>query len=113
MSGVALVDAPMIGRLTRLRGRLSSHWLASIFALTYLIVSILLGIALLNAPKVAGGTAAPVASTPTIYPDSTDNPTIPAPGSPDDSGATGTTTTTTTTQAPKTTTTTSSTPFVP
>lgn len=96
----------MIGRLTRLRGRLSSHWLASIFALTYLIISILLGIALLNAPKVPGGGAAPVASTPTIdYPDPTDNPGLPDPGAPDDSGATGTATTTTTTQAPPTTTT--------
>jgi membrane protein implicated in regulation of membrane protease activity len=102
----------MIGRLTRLRGRLSSHWLASIFALTYLLVSILLGVALLNAPKVAAGAAAPVASTPTIaYPDPTDNPAIPVPGTPDDSGTTGTTTTTTTTRAP--TTTTSPAPFVP
>jgi hypothetical protein len=101
----------MVGRLTRLRGRLSSHWLASIFAMTYLLVSILLGIALLNAPKVPGSTAAPVASTPKIdYSDPTD-PTIPDPGAPDDSGPTGTTTTTTTptTSSPAPTTA----PFVP
>jgi hypothetical protein len=65
MSGVARVDVPMIGRLAELRGRVSSHWLASAIACAYLLVSVVLGVAVLTVPKPAETAAAPAASTPT------------------------------------------------
>jgi hypothetical protein len=97
----------MIGRLTRLRGQLSSHWLASAVAVGYVVLSVALGIALLATPEVDGGGAAPAASTPTyIYEDdpTSDLPFLPEPA--DDSGPLATssappsTTSTTTTPPP-------------
>ena len=57
----------MIGRLAGLRGRVSSHWLASAIAGAYLIASVTLGITLLSAPSPEQDTAAPAASTPGLY----------------------------------------------
>jgi hypothetical protein len=77
----------MIGRLTRLRGRVSSHWLASSVAVAYLLLSVALGIALLATPKADGAGASPMASTPTyIYQgtQTTEPPFLPEPA--DDSG---------------------------
>ena len=61
----------MIGRLSGLRGTLSSHWLASAFAGAYLVLSLVLGVALLSMPKQANSATAPAAGVPTIvYEDS-------------------------------------------
>jgi hypothetical protein len=92
----------MIGRLAGLRGKLSSHWLASTFAAGYLLLSIILGVALLTAPVYSTGATAPVASTPTqIFQDTPIDEPNPAPDKADDSSARSTTTTT---QPPTTTT---------
>jgi hypothetical protein len=94
----------MIGRLSGLRGTLSSHWLASAFAGAYLVLSLVLGVALLSMPKDSGPAAAPVASIPTFaYQDSPTQAPAASPNSRDDSGAPRGTTTT---QPPTTTTTT-------
>jgi hypothetical protein len=87
----------MIGRLAGLRGTLSSHWLASAIAGAYLVLSLVLGVALLSMPKVPGPATVPAASIPTIvYEDSPTTPSTPLPttsADPDDSRP-GTTTTT-------------------
>jgi hypothetical protein len=95
----------MIGRLAGVRGKLSSHWLASVFAAGYLVLSIVLGVALLTSPASSTRAAAPVASTPTyIFQDTPTDAPIPVPNKTDDSGALSTTTTppppTTTTSRP-------------
>jgi hypothetical protein len=86
----------MMGRLAELRGRVSSHWLASAIALAYLLASVLLGAALLANPKTADSEAAPAASTPT-HEFSSSLP-APSPTRTDDSGSHGGATTTTTTR---------------
>lgn len=106
----------MIGRLAGLRGTLSSHWLASAVAGGYLVLSLVLGVALLSMPKAPGPGTRTAASIPTIvYEDSPTtespltslappSPLIPSPADPDDSGAAATATpptkTTPTTVAP-------------
>jgi hypothetical protein len=93
----------MIGRLTGLRGKLSSRWLASAFAAAYLVLSILLGVSLLTSPASSTQAAAPVASTPTyIFQDTPTTAPIPVPNKADNAGAlsTGTTPPTTTTSRP-------------
>jgi hypothetical protein len=67
----------MIGRLRGLRGKLSSYWLASTFAAGYLVLSVVLGVALLTAPVYTTGATTPMASTPTYtFEDTpTDGPT--------------------------------------
>jgi hypothetical protein len=81
----------MIGRVRRLRGKLSSHWVASTFAAGYLVLSVVLGVALLTAPVDAASVATPVASTPTyIFRDTPmDEPSL----VPDKAAADSTTTT--------------------
>ena len=87
----------MIGRLAGLRGTLSSHWLASAVAGAYLVLSLVLGVALLSMPKVPGPATVPAASIPTVvYEDSptSETPLTTSSADPDDSGtASGTTTT--------------------
>jgi hypothetical protein len=82
----------MIGRLRGLRGKLSSHWLASALAAGYLVLSIVLGVALLTAPVYTTGATAPVASTPTsTFEDLPPDPTTETGGGVDSSGAAATT----------------------
>lgn len=57
----------MIKRLAGLRGRVSSHWLASAVASGYLLASVALGVILLSRQDDVPSAAAPAASTPT-YP---------------------------------------------
>jgi hypothetical protein len=96
----------MIGRLAELRGTLSSHWLASAFAGAYLVLSLVLGVALLSMPKESSSATAPAASIPTFaYEDGPTRPPAASPDSRDDSA--GPRGTTTTTPSPTTTTTTS------
>jgi hypothetical protein len=88
----------MIGRLAGLRGTLSSHWLASAVAGAYLVLSLILGVALLSMPKEPGPAASPAASIPTIvYEDSPTEAPQSSPEDRDDSGTTGSPTTSTTT----------------
>lgn len=81
----------MIGRLAELRGTFSSHWLASAVAGAYLVLSLILGVALLSMPKQPGPAAMPAASIPTIvYEDSpTTAPPASSPHDRDDSSAPG------------------------
>jgi hypothetical protein len=78
----------MIGRLAGLRGALSSHWLASVIASAYLVLSLALGVALLSMPKATSPATSPAASVPTVaYQDS---PTKAPPASPDNRDDSGT-----------------------
>jgi hypothetical protein len=89
---VERVKVPLIGRLSGLRGRLSSHLLASAFVLSYLVISVTVGVSLLTAPKAAGGDTAPAPGPPVEShdPPPTTTMTLPGtPGSSDDSGAEG------------------------
>jgi hypothetical protein len=45
------VEVPIIGRVAGLRGRVSSHWLASAIAVAYLVSTVTLGVVLLSAPE--------------------------------------------------------------
>ncbi|HEV8562292.1 MAG TPA: hypothetical protein VGR06_38720 [Actinophytocola sp.] len=101
----------MIGRLAGLRGRVSSHWLASAIAGAYLLASVALGIALLSNPSPEQATAAPAASTPSLYFDENSPPPY-IPDIADDSRL-GRTTATTTTKPRPTTTTTAAPPSAP
>jgi hypothetical protein len=75
----------MIGRLAELRGRVSSRWLASAIAGAYVVLSLILGIALLSMPKPSSPGTIPAASVPTIVYE--DSPTeTPGPEGRDDSG---------------------------
>jgi hypothetical protein len=95
----------MIGRLAGLRGRVSSHWLASAIAGAYLLASVALGVALLSNPSPEQATAAPAASTPSLLFDENSQPPY-IPDIADDSRLGRTTATTTTKPRPTTTTTT-------
>lgn len=93
----------MIGRLSGLRGTLSSHWLASSFAGAYLVLSLILGVTLLSMPKQSDAASAPAERIPTIvYEDSpTQAPLTGSDGSDDfPQSSSGTTAPTTKTKPP-------------